>query len=188
MLRPSKDSGSESEMETWSFDREINEVFRLLPPELCPRSTEEHTAAKPLSGIEHLMHVTPLLILPQSKLVENTARFLQDKIDTEKCGRDWICSQSLLSSLTQTKFYRSQSQYFLTDSVPPLESEASVLHLSSKGKCSIPMKNLEIWGKKSPQTYIHMRIYFLLLHTYVCSNRQCQFKPSRDCWKPSQNQ
>ena len=102
-----KDSGSESEIETWSFDRAINEVFRLLPPEFCPRPTEEHAPAKPLSGIEHLMelHATPLLVLQQSKLVENTARFLQSKIDTEKCGRDWICSQNLVSSLTQTKFY-----------------------------------------------------------------------------------
>ena len=50
-----KDSGSESEIETWSFDRAINEVFRLLPPELCPRPTEEHAPAKPLPGIEHLM-------------------------------------------------------------------------------------------------------------------------------------
>ena len=51
----SKESGSDSEIETWSFDRAINEVFRLLPPELCPRPAEEHTPAKPLSGIEHLM-------------------------------------------------------------------------------------------------------------------------------------
>ena len=74
------DSGSESYMETWSFDRAINKVFRLLPPELCPRPTEEHIPAKPLSGIEHLMesHATPLLVLPQSKLVENTAKFLQN--------------------------------------------------------------------------------------------------------------
>ena len=81
-----KDSGSDSEIETWSFDRAINEVFRLLPLESCPRPTEEHTLAKPLSGIEHLMesHATPLLVLQQSKLVENTARFLQSKIDMEK--------------------------------------------------------------------------------------------------------
>ena len=42
-----KDTGSESEVEIWSFDRVINEVFRLLPQELCPKSTEEHTPAKP---------------------------------------------------------------------------------------------------------------------------------------------
>ena len=29
-----KDSGSDSEIEIWSFDRIINEIFRLLPPEL----------------------------------------------------------------------------------------------------------------------------------------------------------
>ena len=40
-----KDSGSESEHEIWSFDRAINEVFRLLPQGLCPRPTEEHTPA-----------------------------------------------------------------------------------------------------------------------------------------------
>ena len=32
----SRDTGSDSESETWSFDRAINEVFRLLPQELCP--------------------------------------------------------------------------------------------------------------------------------------------------------
>ena len=139
LQRPLRDSGSKSVTETWSFDRAINEVFRLLPPELCPRSTEKHTPAKPLSGIEHLIesHATPLLVLPQSKLVENTARFLQDKIDMEKCGSDWICSQYLVSSLTQTKFFKSQSQYFPTDNIPPLESvrfiqQGKMLHSNEK--------------------------------------------------------
>ena len=50
----SRDTGSESELETWSFDRAINEVFRLLPQELCPKLMEENTPAKP-PGIEHLM-------------------------------------------------------------------------------------------------------------------------------------
>ena len=94
-------------------------------------------------------HATPLLILPQSKLVENSARFLQRKIDTEKYGRDWICSQNLVSSLKQTKFYKSQSQHFPTDNIPTLESEASRLDLSSKRKCSILMKNIEIWEKRA---------------------------------------
>ena len=42
-----KDSGSHSEIENWSFDEAFNEVFRLLPPELCPWPTEEHAPAKP---------------------------------------------------------------------------------------------------------------------------------------------
>ena len=103
-----KDTGSESEQEL--FGRAINEVLKLLPQELCPRPTKEHTPAKPLSGIEHLMesHVTPLLVLPQSKL-ENTTKFLQNKLDSEKCGKDWLCSQSLVTSLAPTKFYKTNN-------------------------------------------------------------------------------
>ena len=176
-----KDSGSDSEIETWSFDRAINEVFRLLPPELCPRPTEEHVPAKPLSGIEHLMewHVIPLLLLPQSKLVENTARFLQSKIDTEKCGRDWICSQNLVSSLTQTKFYKSQSQYFPTDNIPPLELEASLLDLSSKRKCSIPMKNIEIWEKRARKLIaINSHADLFSSAAYLCMQQQTMSMPA----------
>ena len=97
--------------------------FQAFAPELCPRPTEEHAPTKPLSGIEHLMesHAAPLLVLPHSKLVENAVRYLQSKIDTEKCGRDWLCSQNLISSPTQTKFYKSQNQYFLTDNITMLE-------------------------------------------------------------------
>ena len=59
----SRDTGSKSEAEIWSFHKAINEVFRLLPQELCPRPLEKHTPAKPLSGIVQLMesHATPLL-------------------------------------------------------------------------------------------------------------------------------
>ena len=56
---------------------------------------------------------------------------------------------NLVSSLTRTNFYKSQSQYFPTDNIPPLESEASLLDLSSKGKCSVLMKNIEIWKKRA---------------------------------------
>ena len=100
-----------------------------------------------ISGIEQLMESqsTPLMMLPQTKLIENSAKFLQDKIHLEKCDRDWVCSQNLASSLTQTKFYKSHSRFFPTNNIPPSEAEASLLDLSNKGKYSIPMRNLEIW-------------------------------------------
>ena len=68
VLQGTKDSGSDSEAEVWSFDRAINKVFSLLPPVLCPKTTQEKSTSKPLSGIEHLIesHATPLLFLPQS--------------------------------------------------------------------------------------------------------------------------
>ena len=48
----SRDTKSDSELETWSIDRAITEVFRQLPQELCPKQMEENTPAKPLSGTE----------------------------------------------------------------------------------------------------------------------------------------
>ena len=60
------------------------------------------------------------------------------------------CSQNLVSSLTQTKFYKSQSQYFPTDNIPPLESEASLLDFIQQGK--MLNSNEKHWnmGKKEP--------------------------------------
>ena len=102
-------------------------------------------------GIEQLMESrsTPLLVLPQSKLVENTTKYIQNRLDSDKCSRDWICPQSLVSALTPTKFYKSQNQYFPTDNIPQLEADASLLDISNKGRASIPLKNLEAWERKA---------------------------------------
>ena len=48
MVQQTKDFGSKS------FNRAINEVFRLLPEELCPKLTEENNPTKPLSDIKEL--------------------------------------------------------------------------------------------------------------------------------------
>ena len=108
--------------------------FGFYPPELCPKTTQEKTPIKPLSGIEHLIEsqATPLLVLLQSKLVENTTKFIQDKLNADKCCKDWICPQNLVTSLALTKFYKSQNQYLPTDNVPTLEADASLLDLSNK--------------------------------------------------------
>ena len=72
-------------MESWSFDKAINEVFRLLLEEMCPRPSEDHIPSKPLLGIELLMesHTTPLPLFSQSKLVKNTTKYIQSKLDTD---------------------------------------------------------------------------------------------------------
>ena len=91
----------------------------------------------------------PLLILPQSKLVENTTKYIQNRLDSDKCFKDWICPQNLVSALAPTKFYKSQNQYLPTDNIPQLEADASLLDLSDKGRASIPLKNLEAWERKA---------------------------------------
>ena len=69
----------------------------------CPKPTQENTPAKPLPGIEHLMEsrTPPLLVLPQSKLVENTTKFIQSKIDSENFSKEWLCPQNLVLSLAR---------------------------------------------------------------------------------------
>ena len=71
------------------------------------------------------------------------------RLGTEKCCRDWICPQNLVSAFAPTKFYKSQNQFLPTDNVPPLEADASLLDLSNKGRASVPIKNLEAWEKKA---------------------------------------
>ena len=90
LTQQNKESDSETESEVWSFDRAINEVFRLLPPELCPKTQQDQAPLKPLSGIEQLMESrsTPLLVLPQSKLVQNTTKYIQNRLESDKCSRD----------------------------------------------------------------------------------------------------
>ena len=155
-MQTNKEADSETKTEIWSFDRAINGVFRLLLDELCPKTQQEQIPAKPLSGIEHLMEsrITPLPVLPQSKLVENTAKYIQNRLDTEKCCRDWICPQNLVLAVA-TKFYKSQNQYLPTDNMPPLEADASLLNLSNKEKSLYSSKELGSMGKEGQEISFH---------------------------------
>ena len=47
------------------------------------------------------------------------------------------------------KYYKSQNQYFPTENVPQLESEASLLDLSSRGRYLVLVRNLEYWEKRA---------------------------------------
>ena len=125
--------------------------FGLCLQNYAQKHPRKRPHVKPLSGIEHWMEscATLLLVLPQSKLVENTTKFIQNKLDTDKCCKDWICPQNLVTSLAPIKFYKSQNQYFPTENIPTLEADASMLDLSNKGRSYIPIKNLEAWEKKA---------------------------------------
>ena len=114
---------------------------------------------------------TPLLVLPQLKLEENTTKFIQNKLDSENFGKDWLCVQNLVSSLAPTKYYKSQNQYFPTESLTQLESDASLLDTSSRGRCSVPVRNLEFWEKKArkfmvinPHADLFSSAVYLCLH------------------------
>ena len=62
-------------------------------------------------------------------------------------------SQNLVSSLAPTKFYKSQNQFFPTDNIPPLVSDASLIDISNKRRASISIKSLEAWEKKARKLF-----------------------------------
>ena len=127
VLQTAKDSGSDSVAEVWSFDRAVNEVLGFCQKNYA-QNLHKNRLQSNLSGIEHIMesHATPLYVLSQSKLVENTTKFIQNKLDTDKCCKDWICPQNLVTSLAPTKFYKSQKQYFPAENIPSLEADTSL--------------------------------------------------------------
>ena len=123
----------------------INKFFRRHPEEICPRHSEDHTPSKPLSGIELLMesHTTSLLVLPQSKLVKNTTKYIQSKLDTDKLGQDWNYPQQIVKSLAPLRYYKSKPEYFPTQTIPPLDSDVLQIDISNGGKYS--SQNMKIW-------------------------------------------
>ena len=106
-----KESNSETETETWSFDRAINEVFRLLPAELCPKTQQDQAPSKPLSGIEHLMESrsSPLLVLPQSKWVANTTKYIQNRLDSINVFETGYACKSWFRLLLRLNFTRAKT-------------------------------------------------------------------------------
>ena len=54
---------------------------------------------------------TSLPVLPQSKLVENTTKYIQSKLDMDKLGQDWTCPQQFAKSLNPLRYYKSKSKY-----------------------------------------------------------------------------
>ena len=74
---------------------------------------------------------TPLPVLPQFKLVQNTTKYIQSKLATDKLGQDWTCQQ-FVKALAPLKHYKGKSQYFPTQNIPSLDADASQIGISSR--------------------------------------------------------
>ena len=72
-----------------------------------------------------------------------------------------------MTSLAPMKYYRSKNQYFPTENVPQLESDASQPDMS--GKYSIPIRNLEFWDKRACKLVaINSRADLFSSAAYLC--------------------
>ena len=71
------------------------------------------------------------------------------------------------------KFYRSQNPYFPTENVPQLESDTLLLYMSSKGRYSIPVRNLELWEKKAHKLVtINLHADLFSKAAYLCLQQE----------------
>ena len=77
----------------------------------CVQNLRKVILPPDLSQEEQLMesHSAPLQVLPQSKLIENTTKYIQDKLNLEKLGQDWT-----VKLLSPMRYNESKSQYFPT--------------------------------------------------------------------------
>ena len=72
-------------------------------------------------------------------------KFIQDKLNS---GETWsrLVMSTTVKLLAPMRYYKSKSQYFPTENIPHLDADTSQLDMSSRGKYSVPIKNLEIVG------------------------------------------
>ena len=62
---------------------------------MCLRTLEDHTPYKFLSGIELF---TKSLVLPLSKLIENTTKYIQNKLYVDKLSQNYTSECQFIDS------------------------------------------------------------------------------------------
>ena len=71
------------------------------------------------------------------------------------------------------KYYKCQNEYFPTENVPQLESDTLLLDMSSKGRYSIPVRNLEYWEKRAHKLVaINSHADFFSSAAYLCLQQE----------------
>lgn len=150
-LSPDKvDDDPEDHRETWSFDKAINEVFRLLPSDMCPQEPDDNIPVKPLSGIERLSGVTKtsrLSMLPQSLAVKETLKTFQTEFEKKSPASQWSAPTSFLTSIAPIKYYKSHTPDFPPTN-PKLDRDAGKLSLTSPTNSSLTTTRLESWERR----------------------------------------
>ena len=65
-----------------------------------PRPSEDHTPSRPLAGTELFMesHSSPLLVVPQPKLIEHITKYIQNKFYTDKLDQDRTSNVKIVES------------------------------------------------------------------------------------------
>ena len=143
---------SEVVPDTWSMEKAINEVFRVLPEKLCPRfpSVPKHVNR---SGLEELNKEETLEVnlLPQANIVQTMMAQLQESRSLEACTSSWTVPSNINREHMSFRMYNSYavSQENLPVKPPPLDPEALAIGMNIPSQILVPTKTLERWEARS---------------------------------------
>ena len=143
----------ETDSVTFSFDKAVNEVFRYLPEDVCPRiSCEDQT--KFLGFLDKSVDASASCSsfrLPMPPAVDQLVSAL-DKVPIKHESAGWSVPQSTLSKGLDFswKSYKFSKETFPL-SVPTLDEDASRLHLSAPSSLKLPAKAFTRFEAKARQ-------------------------------------
>ena len=137
-------SSEEEPDEAWSFDRAINEVYKLLPESMCPAQVHSERK-KVLSSIEKLStsdNRPPMKLLPHSSLVSDTLSVIEAETKKSRTVKGWSVPTSVIHPLAQQKYYKVHSPSFPIKP-PVVDADASKVGITAGSNVVVPVKVLE---------------------------------------------
>ena len=159
LVSPRPPSPSESVMESeppprFSFDRAINEVFRILPADICPRVMAPAPAR--LQGFmdfgEESSSTDHPCAIPMPPLVPQLLESLEEEAKGKTDSSSWSVSSATMSKKLKfsPSLYKFSGESFPV-SLPSLDQDASRLDLRTPSSVSISLKTLERWEARFRQ-------------------------------------
>ena len=147
--------GGDGEEETahyFTFAKAVNEVFRFLPEEVCPRIPS--TSSKKFEGFLDAaagLETHAPMHLPMPPLVDSLVSSIEESGSRAEASA-WSVPRSVLSSNLRFnwKAYQfSRESFPLT--VPPLDEDASRLGLKAPSSLKVPSKSMTKWETRARQ-------------------------------------
>ena len=133
----------EDDTTQWSFDKAINEVFRLLPHDVCSPAPSGR-GKRCLTKVEKMLsaenRTTSRNLLPQSEMVQEIVETLAPPEKSRSKG--WTVNQQTVTRMSGSKYYTPHSPFFPVKA-PTLDQNASSLKISQGIGAMITAKTLE---------------------------------------------
>lgn len=152
---PSEVGGDEEETDSpqhFTFAKAVNEVFRFLPEEACPRIPS--TSSRKFGGFLDAasgLDAPPQMHLPMPPLVESFVASLEEAGSRAE-SQAWSVPRSVLTSNLKFnwKAYKFSQEAFPL-SVPPLDEDAARLGIKAPPSLKVPAKSLSKWESRARQ-------------------------------------